>query len=38
MLAKLYDRAAAVTSRAILLSTVISLVTTSLLVAWIARG
>jgi len=38
MLAKLYDRAAAVTSRAILLSTIVSLVTTSLLVAWIARG
>jgi predicted permease len=38
MLAKLYDREAAVTSRAILLSTVVSLVTTSLLVAWIARG
>ena len=37
MLAKLYDREAAVTSRAILLSTVVSLVTTSLLVAWIAR-
>ena len=35
MLAKLYDREAAVTSRAILLSTVVSLVTTSLLVAWI---
>ncbi len=38
MLAKLYDREAAVTSRAILLSTIVSLVTTSLLVAWIARG
>jgi hypothetical protein len=38
MLAKLYDREAAVTSRAILLSTVVSLVTASLLVAWIARG
>jgi predicted permease len=38
MLAKLYDREAAVTSRAILLSTVVSLVTTSALVAWIARG
>lgn len=36
MLAKLYDREAAVISRAILLSTVLSLVTTSLLVAWIA--
>ncbi len=35
MLAKLYDREASVTSRAILLSTVVSLVTTSLLVAWI---
>jgi predicted permease len=35
MLAKLYDREAAVTSRAILLSTVVSMVTTSLLVAWI---
>ena len=38
MLAKLYDREAAVTSRAILLSTVVSLLTTSLLVAWMARG
>jgi predicted permease len=36
MLAKLYDREAAVISRAILISTVLSLVTTSLLVAWIA--
>jgi len=36
MLAKLYDREVAVTSRAILLSTLGSLVTTSLLVAWIA--
>ena len=35
MLAKLYDREVSVTSRAILLSTVVSLVTTSLLVAWI---
>jgi malonate transporter and related proteins len=35
MLAKLYDREAAVTSRAILLSTVVSLLTTSLLVGWI---
>ena len=38
MLAKLYDRETSVTSRAILLSTLVSLVTTSLLVAWIARG
>jgi predicted permease len=38
ILAKLYDREAAVVSRAILLSTVISLVTTSLLVAWIDRA
>jgi len=38
MLAKLYDREAAVISRAILLSTVLSLVTTSLLVAWIAAA
>ena len=37
MLAKLYDREAAVISRAILLSTVVSLLTTSLLVAWMAR-
>jgi malonate transporter len=36
MLAKLYDRDAAVISRAILVSTVVSLVTTSLLVAWIS--
>jgi malonate transporter and related proteins len=34
MLAKLYDREAAVTSRAILFSTVLSVVTISLLVAW----
>lgn len=36
MLAKRYDREAAVTSRAILLSTVLSLATVSLLVAWLA--
>src|SRR4029077_16515445 len=35
MLAKLYDRRAAVASRAILLSTLLSVVTISLLVAWI---
>ncbi|HVE22708.1 MAG TPA: AEC family transporter [Acidocella sp.] len=35
MLAKLYDREAAVTSRAILVSTVLSLVTVSALVAWL---
>jgi predicted permease len=34
MLAKLYDREAAATSRAILLSTLLSLVTISLLVGW----
>jgi malonate transporter len=38
MLAKLYDREAAVTSRAILLSTLLSLVTISLLVAWLGRA
>jgi predicted permease len=37
MLAKLYDRKAAVTARAILLSTVLSLLTISALVAWIGR-
>jgi malonate transporter and related proteins len=37
MLAKLYDREAAVTSRAILISTLLSLVTISLLVAWLGR-
>lgn len=36
MLAKLYNRGAAVTSRAILLSTVLSVVTVSALVAWMA--
>ncbi|NLY26571.1 MAG: AEC family transporter [Alcaligenaceae bacterium] len=35
MLAKLYNREAAVTSRAILLSTLLSLLTVSLLVAWL---
>lgn len=35
MLAKLYDREAAVTSRAILVSTVLSLATVSLLIAWL---
>jgi malonate transporter len=38
MLAKLYDREAAITSRAILISTLVSLVTIALLVAWIGRG
>jgi malonate transporter and related proteins len=37
MLAKLYDREAAVTSRAILLSTLLSVLTISLLVAWIGH-
>ena len=37
MLAKLYDREAAVTSRAILYSTLISVVTISALVAWLGR-
>ncbi len=37
MLAELYRREAAVTSRAILVSTVISLATVSLLVAWFGR-
>ncbi len=36
MLAKLYNREAAITSRAILVSTVLSLVTVSALVAWLA--
>src|SRR5215470_16756435 len=36
MLAKLYDREAAVASRAILLSTLCSVVTVSLLIAWLA--
>ena len=36
MLAKLYEREAAVISRAILVSTILSLATTSLLVGWIA--
>jgi malonate transporter len=35
MLAKLYDREAAVTARAILVSTLVSLVTISILVAWL---
>ncbi len=35
MLAKLYDREAAVTSRVILLSTALSIVTVSALVAWL---
>lgn len=35
MLAKLYEREPAITSRAILISTVLSLVTVSLLVAWL---
>jgi predicted permease len=35
MLAKLYDREAAVTSRAILISTLLSVVTVSALVAWL---
>ena len=35
MLAKLYGREASVTSRAILVSTVLSLVTVSALLAWI---
>jgi malonate transporter len=38
MLAKLYDRKAAETSRAILVSTLLSLISISLLVAWIASG
>jgi malonate transporter len=38
MLAKLYDRDPAVTSRAILWSTLLSLVTLSALVAWIVQG
>jgi malonate transporter len=38
MLAKLYNRDAAVTSRAILLSTVASLVTVSALIAWFEHG
>ena len=38
MLAKLYDREAAVISRAILVSTILSLVTTSLLVVWIGHA
>jgi predicted permease len=37
MLAKLYNREAAVTSRAILVSTVLSLITVSALVAWLAH-
>ncbi len=37
MLAKLYDREAATTSRAILVSTVLSVATVSALVAWIGR-
>ncbi len=37
MLAKLYDREAAVTSRAILVSTVLSLVSVSVLIAWLRR-
>jgi predicted permease len=36
MLAKLYDREAAIASRAILLSTICSVVTVSLLIAWLA--
>jgi predicted permease len=35
MLAKLYNREAAVTSRAILISTVLSLITVSALLAWL---
>ena len=35
MLAKLYDREAAVTSRSILISTVLSLFTVSALLAWL---
>jgi predicted permease len=35
MLAKLYNREAAITSRAILVSTVLSVVTVSALVAWL---
>jgi predicted permease len=38
MLAKLYDREAAITSRAILVSTILSLVTVSALVAWMQNG
>ena len=38
MLAKLYNREAGVTSQAILLSTILSVVTISLLVAWFGRG
>jgi predicted permease len=38
MLAKLYNREAGITSGAILLSTVVSVVTISLLVAWFGRG
>jgi len=37
MLAKLYGRDANAASRAILISTVLSVVTVSLLVAWISR-
>jgi predicted permease len=37
MLAKLYDRRAAVASRTILLSTLLSLLSISSLVAWIGR-
>ena len=35
MLAKLYEREPAITSRAILLSTVLSVISVSLLVAWL---
>ncbi len=38
MLAKLYDREAAITSRAILLSTLLSVITISLLVGWIGHN
>jgi predicted permease len=38
MLAKLYDREAAVTSRAILLSTLLSVITISLVVGWIGHN
>ena len=38
MLAKLYDREAALTSRAILISTLCSVVSVSLLIAWLTRS
>jgi predicted permease len=37
MLAKLYDREAALTSRAILISTLCSVVSVSLLIVWLTK-